>query len=60
MNNNAMEVERALPKLEARSYQLEILEYLKENNGIIYLPTGAGKTYVAILALRHFAKDMNK
>ncbi|XP_017867712.1 PREDICTED: endoribonuclease Dicer homolog 2 [Drosophila arizonae] len=47
-------------KLEARSYQLRLVEYIVKRNGIIYLPTGSGKTYVAILALKRFSQNMDK
>ncbi|KAL7738529.1 hypothetical protein ACLKA6_006834 [Drosophila palustris] len=47
-------------KMEARGYQLRLVEYIAKNNGIIYLPTGSGKTYVAILALKRFSKNFGK
>ncbi|XP_041450181.1 endoribonuclease Dicer isoform X2 [Drosophila obscura] len=46
--------------LQPRSYQLRLVDHITKNNGIIYLPTGSGKTYVAILALKRFSKDMDK
>ncbi|XP_030375295.1 endoribonuclease Dicer isoform X2 [Scaptodrosophila lebanonensis] len=46
--------------MEARNYQLRLVDYVTKRNGIIYLPTGTGKTYVAILALKRFSKDMDK
>ncbi|KAH8355167.1 hypothetical protein KR093_007437, partial [Drosophila rubida] len=45
---------------QARGYQLRLVDYITANNGIIYLPTGAGKTYVAILALKRFSKNFDK
>ncbi|XP_067628454.1 endoribonuclease Dcr-2 isoform X2 [Eurosta solidaginis] len=45
-------------KMEARRYQLELLNYVMDRNAIIYLPTGAGKTYVAIMALKRFSHQM--
>lgn len=42
----------------SRGYQDEILKICIERNTIIYLPTGAGKTFIAIMALKHFAKDL--
>ncbi|XP_064536712.1 endoribonuclease Dcr-2 [Drosophila montana] len=47
-------------KLEARGYQLRLVEYITRRNGIIYLPTGSGKTYVAILALKRFSHNMDR
>lgn len=51
-------VERKNPEEEfkSRGYQNELLRICLEKNTIIYLPTGAGKTYIAIMALKHFAK----
>ena len=34
-----------------RDYQLECLEQIKKGNRIINMPTGGGKTLVAVLAL---------
>ncbi|XP_017078544.1 endoribonuclease Dicer [Drosophila eugracilis] len=47
-------------EIKPRDYQLRIVDYITKHNGIIYLPTGSGKTYVAILALKRFSKDMDK
>ncbi|XP_033247154.1 endoribonuclease Dicer-like [Drosophila miranda] len=47
-------------EIKPRSYQLRLVDHITKNNGIIYLPTGSGKTYVAILALKRFSKDMDK
>ncbi|XP_065369214.1 endoribonuclease Dcr-2 [Calliphora vicina] len=46
--------------LEPRQYQLEVLNYVCNRNGIIYLPTGAGKTFIAILALKHFSSQLQE
>ncbi|XP_031624659.1 endoribonuclease Dicer-like [Contarinia nasturtii] len=47
-------------EFKSRGYQDEILKSCIQRNTIIYLPTGAGKTYIAIMALKHFAKDLEK
>lgn len=47
-------------QLQPRQYQLELLNYVCERNAIIYLPTGAGKTFIAILALKHFSSQMKE
>lgn len=38
-----------------RNYQVELMKIAVANNTIIYLPTGAGKTYIAILVLKHLS-----
>ncbi|RGP80539.1 hypothetical protein FLONG3_1373 [Fusarium longipes] len=38
-------------------YQLELFEMAKEKNLIVVLPTGSGKTHIAVLLLRHYLKE---
>lgn len=42
----------------SRGYQDELFKVCIQRNTIIYLPTGAGKTFIAIMAMKHFAKDL--
>lgn len=42
-----------IPTVEPRKYQLEMLEESLRRNIIIALDTGAGKTYIAILRMKH-------
>ncbi|XP_057960958.1 endoribonuclease Dicer homolog 2 isoform X2 [Malania oleifera] len=44
----------------ARSYQLEALEKALEQNTIVFLETGSGKTLIAIMLLRNFAYLIRK
>ncbi|XP_055921701.1 endoribonuclease Dicer [Eupeodes corollae] len=44
----------------ARPYQLRLLEHAIKHNSIIYLPTGSGKTYIAVMLIKHFSKDFQK
>ncbi|XP_017049831.1 endoribonuclease Dicer [Drosophila ficusphila] len=48
------------PEIKARDYQLRLVDCITKHNGIIYLPTGSGKTFVAILALKRFSQDLDK
>ncbi|XP_011871131.1 PREDICTED: endoribonuclease Dicer [Vollenhovia emeryi] len=43
-----------------RAYQIDLYEKAVQNNTIIYLPTGAGKTYIAILLLKHLSGDIRR
>lgn len=44
----------------ARAYQVDLCERAMQNNTIIYLPTGAGKTYIAVMLLKHLSGDIRK
>lgn len=46
--------------MEPRRYQIELLNYVMQRNAIIYLPTGAGKTFIAIMALKRFSHQMQE
>lgn len=43
-----------------RAYQIDLYEKAVQNNTIVYLPTGAGKTYIAVMLLKHFSADIRK
>lgn len=43
-----------------RAYQDQLLEVVMAKNTIIYLPTGAGKTYIALMAMKRMASDLLK
>ncbi|CAB3384990.1 Hypothetical predicted protein [Cloeon dipterum] len=49
----------ALDDLVPRNYQLEMLEAVIRENSIVYLPTGAGKTFIAYLAMKHFSDKLD-
>ncbi|GLV38051.1 Dicer-2 [Carabus blaptoides fortunei] len=44
----------------ARGYQSEILEIAVKSNTIIYLPTGSGKTYIAIMLINRMSREIIK
>lgn len=44
--------------MQERPYQQKMKDICIERNTIIYLPTGAGKTYIAVQVINHFAKDL--
>lgn len=43
-----------------REYQIELLEEVKQVNTILYLPTGCGKTYIAIMLIKEMGECLNK
>lgn len=45
---------------KARPYQDQLLETVMEKNSIIYLPTGAGKTFIALMAIKRMSNDLTK
>ena len=42
-----------IPTFEPRKYQLEMLEESLQRNIVIALDTGAGKTHIAVLRMKH-------
>lgn len=43
-----------------RNYQLKLMEIALKKNTIIFLPTGAGKTYIAVLVLKRMSAPLEK
>ncbi|XP_066254152.1 endoribonuclease Dcr-2 [Euwallacea similis] len=43
-----------------RDYQVALTEIALKNNSVIYLPTGAGKTFIAILVLKQLQHSLKK
>ncbi|KYM95939.1 Endoribonuclease Dicer [Cyphomyrmex costatus] len=43
-----------------RSYQIDLYERAIQDNTIVYLPTGSGKTYIAVMLLKHLSRDIRK
>lgn len=46
--------------MKPRPYQDQLLEISLERNTIIYLPTGAGKTYIALMAMKRMSADLTR
>lgn len=45
---------------EERPYQQAIIARCIERNSIVYLPTGAGKSFIAIEVIRHFGEQLER
>ncbi|KAF2368450.1 Helicase C-terminal [Trinorchestia longiramus] len=43
----------------ARNYQLELFEHAKHKNSILVLGTGSGKTFIAILLIKHWGNQLS-
>ena len=52
--------EEKMKILEARPYQLELLELAKKKNIIVYLGTGSGKTFFAVMLIQHLRGELGK
>ncbi|CAF1172745.1 unnamed protein product [Adineta ricciae] len=44
-----------IEEFSARSYQTELMEQAKRENLIVCLPTGSGKTYIAVMLIKEMA-----
>lgn len=47
-------------KLKPRKYQLDLALIAQERNTIVYLETGSGKTFIAVLLIRQMYKELSK
>lgn len=46
--------------LKPRSYQSHLMEVAFKQNTIIFLPTGSGKTFIAVLLLKQMSEPLQK
>lgn len=49
-----------MEEFEHRPYQHAIIDVCIKRNSIVYLPTGAGKSYIAIQVIKHFASQLER
>ncbi|CAL1687755.1 unnamed protein product [Lasius platythorax] len=57
---NETESKQNVTEFTPRAYQIELYEKAVHNNTILYLPTGAGKTYIAVMLLKRLSADVRK
>jgi len=43
-----------------RNYQAELLKLVKDQNSIIYLPTGSGKTFIAVMLIKEMSASLDR
>jgi endoribonuclease Dicer len=43
-----------------RPYQEQLMNLVKEQNTIIYLPTGSGKTYIAVMLIKEMSASLDR
>jgi endoribonuclease Dicer len=43
-----------------RPYQEHLMNLVKEENAIIYLPTGSGKTFIAVMLIKEMSASLDR
>ena len=54
------EVEPEVSNLDARPYQVELLERARERNTIVCLGTGTGKTFISVMLIKEMAHQVRE
>ncbi|XP_031333092.1 endoribonuclease Dicer-like [Photinus pyralis] len=57
---NTMEVDIKNEDFEPRDYQITIMEIAIKKNTIIFLPTGTGKTLIAVMILKRLSEPLQR
>lgn len=58
--SSEMENLEAMQEFEPRPYQIYLYEKAVEENSIIFLPTGTGKTFIAVLLIKRLCRTIQK
>ena len=59
-DENNESIQNAAEHFEPRDYQLEMLNISKNEDTIVMMPTGSGKTYIAVLLIQHFSYELTR
>lgn len=53
-------MEKDETEIKLRNYQAELFQKIKNQNAILFLPTGSGKTLIAVWLIKYLAKELQK
>ncbi|XP_014275311.1 endoribonuclease Dicer [Halyomorpha halys] len=53
-----MTTNKNIEDFKPREYQVELFERVMKHNTIIFLPTGSGKTFIAVMVIKHKSNDL--
>lgn len=49
---------KTIEDFKPREYQVELFERVMRENTIIFLPTGSGKTFIAVMLIKHKSNEL--
>jgi endoribonuclease Dicer len=55
-----MEDDKKQDDFKPRPYQEQLVNIAKDQNTIIYLPTGSGKTFIAVMLIKEMSASLDK
>ncbi|PNF18314.1 hypothetical protein B7P43_G14501 [Cryptotermes secundus] len=60
MESVAMNIDKKQDDFRPRPYQEQLMNIAKVQNTIIYLPTGSGKTFIAVMLIKEMSSSLDK